>query len=531
MSDGPSAARAVLGDRFLAFAFAGADLLVEAAPDGRISFAAGAFRHRFSLEPEHFIGQHLTALVAPADRTQLSVALGAVAARGRIPPMVLRLNDTARTPVSLAAMLVPGAPPRLCVTVGAVPLAAVPPADGAVDRRSLTRDAEAKLRDGASAELSLVEMQGWQGACQRMSAAERRALSDGIISAVGAYAPGAVAGEIAEGRYGVLTPGQADLPALVQRLEEVLLASPAARHIRVDGTGVKLAAGQLGPAQAARVLRYAVCRFGAGGAEAARAAGVGDGLQGVLAQAEQRARGLRAIIAERRFRLMFQPVVSLAGRHVHHHEALLRPPAVPGSPPQNTQDFVTFVEAVSLSEQLDLAVAEQVRDALRTSPAASIAVNVSGLSMQSGTFCDRFLDLLDNPGGADCKGRVLAELTETAEIDDMTAAAASIERMRAAGVPMCLDDFGAGAAAFRYLNEFKIDFVKIDGLYVQRAMLGDRERGFVTAMVELAGKVGARVIAEMIETQEQADTMQALGVEFGQGWLFGHPGMLPEARL
>jgi EAL domain-containing protein (putative c-di-GMP-specific phosphodiesterase class I) len=62
---------------------------------------------------------------------------------------------------------------------------------------------------------------------------------------------------------------------------------------------------------------------------------------------------------------------------------------------------------------------------------------------------------------------------------------------------------------------------------VQGAKNGARESGFVGAMVDLARCVGARAIAEMIETEAQAGIMSNLGVEFGQGWLFGKPGSLP----
>jgi EAL domain-containing protein (putative c-di-GMP-specific phosphodiesterase class I) len=131
-------------------------------------------------------------------------------------------------------------------------------------------------------------------------------------------------------------------------------------------------------------------------------------------------------------------------------------------------------------------------------------------------------------GGA--RRRLLVELTETAEIEDMRGAADCIRQLRAAGVPVCLDDFGAGAAAFRYLKEFQVDYVKIDGAYVRAAPASSRERGFIVSMVELAQSVGARSVAEMIETEEQAALMASLGVDHGQGWLFGRPGVLPGAR-
>jgi len=155
-------------------------------------------------------------------------------------------------------------------------------------------------------------------------------------------------------------------------------------------------------------------------------------------------------------------------------------------------------------------------------------VNVSGLSLQSDSFCSRLLAMLDSnrqAGPRICQ-RLLLELTDTAEIEDMPSAAANIEAIRSRGVGVCLDDFGTVAAAFRYLREFRFDFVKIDGSYVHNAPLSARERGSVAAMVGLAAGAGARVIAEMVETPEQAQLMRMLGVEFGQGYLFGRPGVL-----
>lgn len=513
-------------DRFVAFAFAGADLLVETGTDGVIGFATGAFRVRLGLPPDAFIGRKVTDLVAPAEQVQLSLALASVVARGRIAPMVLRLNDAARTPANVSAIYVAGSPPRLCFAFGPVPQPAAEAAPGALTARGFAREVESRLRLTGGGEVSMLEVTGWQAAREAMSAEDQQALKREIQSAIADGMPGGLTGEIADGRFGVLTPGAADLVGIVKRLEALLKSKPAARHTRVDGASLPLAAANVSPNQAVRALRYALTQFASGGAESARAAG-GGGLEGTIAQAELRARGLRATIAERRFRLNFQPVVALADRAIHHFEALLRPNASADGTAQITQDFVIFAEAVGLTEELDCAVTDIALAALRAAPSASVAVNVSGLSIQSATFLERFLALLASAAPLAESGRLLVELTETAEIDDMPAAARHIAALRAAGVPVCLDDFGAGAAAFSYLREFGIDYVKIDGLYVQRAGVGPRERGFVASMVELATSAGAEVVAEMIETEEQARLMQDLGAQFGQGWLFGRPGLLP----
>ena len=196
---------------------------------------------------------------------------------------------------------------------------------------------------------------------------------------------------------------------------------------------------------------------------------------------------------------------------------------------RTTQDFVTFAEAVGLSEELDLAVMRQALAALTNSPHVSVAVNVSGLSMQSVPFRDRMMDLLAGTSSPPA-GRMLVELTETADIEDVPCAAESVAGLRTMNIPVCIDDFGAGSAAFRYLREFRVDYVKLDGAYVRGALHNAREHGFLLSMVELANFVGAKVIAETIETEPQAKLMREVGVEYGQGWLFGRPGLLPGPR-
>ncbi|MDE2576426.1 MAG: EAL domain-containing protein, partial [Rhodospirillales bacterium] len=360
-----------------------------------------------------------------------------------------------------------------------------------------------------------------------LPAGEGQALRAGIDEALERLPVGARASELATGRYGVLAAGEGELGALVERLEGLLRASPAGRRMRVSQTQVKVEAGGMRPGQAARALRYALARFAEAGADGAAASGMAGGLAGIVAEGQRRALEMRTSIAEHRFRLRFQPVVQLDDRRPHHYEALLRPDTGIEGLALGTQDYVLFAEAVGLSEELDLAVLDEALAALAGSPEVRVAVNVSGLSMQSAGFRGRLLARLDAAGPV--ARRLLVELTETAEVEDMEGAADSIARLRAAGVPVCIDDFGAGAAAFRYLRAFGVDFVKIDGSYVRAATGSARERGFIASMVDLAGAVGARIIAEMIETEEQAMLMSRMGVPFGQGWLFGRPGRLPGA--
>lgn len=522
------AGRAV--DRFLAFAFAAADLLVEADLHGTITFAAGAFRSRLGVEPADFVGRPLASLFAPAEAAEVAQLLAMAGLRGRVRPVVMRLADAAASAASVAALVMPAAeawlPARISLSIGPVPWAEPRGADGQAlveGPRQFARTAEALLRDGAGGQLGLIEVAGL---------GEGEASAEAVRAAISEAAAGAAIGEMARGRYGLLFAASMELDAIVGRIDSLLQAGARTAGVRLSGTKVALERAGLPMGQAARALRYALGQFTQGGLAATEAAGGRHGLAGIIATAETRTLAMRETIAAGRFRLSFQPVVDLDDRTIHHFEALLRP--LPGvGIAQSTQEFVTFAEAVGLSDELDWAVMTQAIEALAASRNASVAVNMSGLSMQSAAYRARLLGRIGELGdmlGPKGSNRLLVELTETAEIEDMAAAAASIDELRRAGVPVCLDDFGAGASAFRYLRAFGVDYVKIDGLYVRSAAASQRDRSFVASMVEIATSVGARVVAEMIETEEQARLMRDLGVQFGQGWLFGKPGRLPGAR-
>ncbi|MBM3588813.1 MAG: EAL domain-containing protein [Alphaproteobacteria bacterium] len=192
-------------------------------------------------------------------------------------------------------------------------------------------------------------------------------------------------------------------------------------------------------------------------------------------------------------------------------------------------EFVALAEAVGLTAELDGAAVSAVCEAAGAAGGTRVACNLSGLSLQSPKFLEDMKTLLENrPGMAD---RLVVEITETAEIKDEDEAAHMIELLREHKILVCLDDFGAGAAALRYLRAFKVDYVKVDGIYVANALQSERDRGFITAMLDLARTVGAQVVAERIETEEEAALMLELGVRHGQGYLFGKPKMELAARI
>jgi EAL domain-containing protein (putative c-di-GMP-specific phosphodiesterase class I) len=506
-------------DRFLTFAFAAAELLVETDAGGRITFAEGAFPARFGRGGGSFLGRPVQELVARDQRSGMGTALELLSATGRIRPTAIRLSDRARSAFSVAGMAARGRSGCFCLTFA--PLPNDLPGGSLPGGVGLARMAEDALRDNEDGgTVGLIELIGDGGALAPR--ADLAARIQQLLAAQGGA--GALAADFGTGRFGVLAgEGAPDMAALSRQV--ALLLAQHGLPGRIGTRAIALTSDGLSPMQASRALRFALSAFARGGDEALEKAGFSGGLNGFVASASERAAALRRTIAERRFRLAFQPIVLLEDRRAHHFEALLRPIPTPGTPYGEPSEFIALAETVGLSETLDWAVVETACEAARAASGARIACNLSGLSLQSTAFRERLCALLE--ADRDLAPRLLVEITETAEIEDEAEARRTVDALRALGLPICIDDFGAGAAAFRYLRAFQVDFVKVDGVYVSNAVESERDRGFIAAMVDLARTVGAQVVAERIETEAQAALMRELGVTFGQGYLFGRPGALP----
>ena len=505
-------------ERFVAFAFAGADMVVETDVDGVVTYAAGAFRTKFGRSADWFVGRPVRELFAPVDHEALHAALALLVERGRLQPLMIRLSDAERTHLALAGIALPSqdAPLRLSLSL-ARPPAPLASLTQARTPHSMARATEARLRDGTPCDLKLLEIKG-RGSTVISS-------SEVIGRALEAVAPEAVASEIAPGRFGLVGSAEsgADLLSIAGLLEQVLRKQGI--EVSVAGRQLNLSMEGLTQTQVARALRQALNLFARGGPSSLDEAGFAGGLAGYIRRAGTQAAALRQTIRSNHFKLVFQPIVALSDLSVHHFEALIRPGSDAGSAFQGPQDFIMLVETLGLADELDLEVARLACEAASTAEAV-VAFNVSGQSVQSRGFRDRLVRLLST-SAASKAGLVIVEMTETAEIEDIEEAARTADALRSLGVPFCLDDFGAGAIDIRLLRELRPNIVKLDGSYIPGVIQGGRERALVAGMVEIGRGAGAEIVAERIETRAEAEALQALGVQYGQGWLFGRPVALP----
>ena len=150
-----------------------------------------------------------------------------------------------------------------------------------------------------------------------------------------------------------------------------------------------------------------------------------------------------------------------------------------------------------------------------------MSVNVSPVQLREVSFVDDVSAALADSGlPAD---RLCLEITETAIVADVEAAAETLSRLRDLGVQFALDDFGTGHSSLTLLRNLPLDTVKIDRSLIRRVAVDAPDAVLVQLVVDAAHTLGLRVCAEGIEEVDQAQQLVAMGCDTGQGWLFGRP--------
>ena len=221
-------------------------------------------------------------------------------------------------------------------------------------------------------------------------------------------------------------------------------------------------------------------------------------------------------------RLAYQPIVDARSGAEVGREALLRwrhPVRGEISP----ELFVPIIEDSGLIHQIgDWAIREACIEAASWPEALTVAVNVSAAQLSGAGLAKTVLSALATSGLA--PGRLELEVTESVFLGDDAATLASLERLRALGVRMVLDDFGKGYSSFGYLSRARFSKIKIDQSFVRAAATGERESAaIVHAILALARGLGVETTAEGVETAEQAAVMRRFGCDQLQGFYFGRP--------
>lgn len=518
-------------DRYVAFAFAAGDVLVETDARGRVRYAAGAIA-RFvpDASAETLAGRSFLDCVRDPDRALLELLLEEIAAGGRRGPVTVTaaagdavascwlLHTPATDGFHLVLRRCDGRPPPPAPR-GAEPDTGLLGADrlGELAEQEFLR----QVATDQTLVLSLVKLAGPDGVgdggdgsggavIRRVAAALRAVSFDGGSAARAGTDRFALVHRDGEGER-------------LDRLLRAGLDAAGAGSVRIERQALRLSDPTLSPNQIGAAVRHVLDQFAADGRMDVD--DLADALGRQVTETAARVAAARAVIDSRAFFVLYQPIVRLADGAVHHHEALARM----HDGDRDIFDFVTFAETIGFITDFDLAVAREVFDELarlrRRRERPAIAVNLSARSLLNEAFIERLLALSRSAG--DNARQVMFEVTESFQLTDLDRADAVIQQLRRLGHQVCLDDFGAGAAAFHYIRALDVDYVKLDGAFVQRVQASERDRTILAGMVELCRSLEVATVAETVETAEQAEGLRRLGVDYGQGWLFGRPAARP----
>ncbi|HSN71054.1 MAG TPA: GGDEF domain-containing phosphodiesterase, partial [Steroidobacteraceae bacterium] len=232
---------------------------------------------------------------------------------------------------------------------------------------------------------------------------------------------------------------------------------------------------------------------------------------------------------ENRLELYFQPIVPIGAtedRH-GHYELLLRLREDDGRLVQPAE-FIPAAERYNLMPAIDRWVVRQALGVLAhyaedgdPASAYTISINLSGTSLND----DRFLEFLISELQAHdlSPGAVCFEITETAAVSNLANVVHFMRELRARGCLFSLDDFGSGLSSFKYLKNLPVDFLKIDGQFIQNVTRDPIDRSMVEAIAQIGRAMGIRTIAERVDSEDVYQALADIGIQYAQGYLIAAP--------
>jgi len=227
-------------------------------------------------------------------------------------------------------------------------------------------------------------------------------------------------------------------------------------------------------------------------------------------------------LEENRFCLYVQPLVSLGKQKEGptHYELLVRMEdeegkhILPGA-------FLPAAERYNLITRLDRWVIGNALTLLKAHPEflkhlSFCSINLSGQSLAEQHMLDFIVDQLQTH---EIKPeQVCFEITETAAIANLSVAISFISTLRGLGCKFALDDFGSGLSSFGYLKNLKVDYLKIDGMFVKDMVDDTIDYAMVKSINEIGQVMGIQTIAEFVENDEIKGMLRVIGVDYAQGY-------------
>jgi diguanylate cyclase (GGDEF)-like protein/PAS domain S-box-containing protein len=227
------------------------------------------------------------------------------------------------------------------------------------------------------------------------------------------------------------------------------------------------------------------------------------------------------------FILHYQPVIELDSGRITGVEALIR-----WIHPD--RGIVQPLEFIPLAEETGLIVpigrwvlreacryAVELQGEFPMEPAFHMAVNLSARQLARPEIVDEVRDILSETGLA--APTLILEITESMVMQDMELAIERLKQLKELGVLLAIDDFGTGYSSLNYVRRFPVDILKVDKSFIDEVADGGESSALTAAVIELAGILNLKPVAEGIERADQLERLMELNCDLGQGYFFARP--------
>lgn len=527
--------------RFVALAFCRADLLFELDDDHNILFSVGTTKEILGKEPGDIHGKPFYDLIDDRDRRSVEEKLRITENDDRLEDMIVRLPSAGgqSTNAIISGYRYPdlGNHLFLAIKVASPKVQLVKARDpnrddvsGTLDKEAYAEEAAKRIQEfqahGGEAKVTMVRVNHLEEAQQLLSSGQQDKLMGRIGEILGQHSLGGdTTGRIGGEEFSLVHSADVDTSDISQQITNATKdLTPEGISLDSDIQTVSGDSQGLSEDQLAKALVYTMKSFDKG-EELDPNASLAGTLESGMEETMKTIDVFKRVCLTRDFDLVFMPICSLSDGQVHHAEALTRfrgDLGLSGSP----FEMITMAEEMGMISDFDLAVGQKAISMITQNVASSggippIAVNVSGHSISDPHFVEEFRQLIVKASNV---AKLLSiEITESSEITDLEQVNSYIQEFRESGFEVALDDFGAGAASFDYLNSFDVDVIKFDGPVVKRAAGTEKGKAFLAAMATLCRQLGIKTIAEMVEDEDMKNFLEECGIDYGQGWHFGKP--------
>jgi EAL domain-containing protein (putative c-di-GMP-specific phosphodiesterase class I) len=535
-------------ERFVALSFCRADMLFELNDTHHIEFAAGATPGLLGKKPEDMAQTRFTDYIHEQDHKLLKELFVTASNKGRLDDVTLYMKSPSGKKIRtiLSGYRVPDFHNHFFL---AIKVDLSKPTFGKIDTPE--RDDETNLMEtesfsqvaservtsfihaGGDAQVSMVKVNHLDKLLDTVGATDKKKLLGEIGKVLNDNSIGGdTASRIDKDSFSFAHSDKVDTLAINAQIEALAaqihpdgdMVQAISSTLDVDGAGMS-------EDQVARALIHTMQKF-CENKGSVRESALSDVLSGMMTNTVKNVGFIKDVSKSMDLDIFFMPINDLKRGYVHHFEGLVR---FKGEHKDESPfHMICLAEEVGIICDLDMAIVkksiERVHHFRQQSFLPPVAINLSGASLSNDVFMHSLHKMLKD--APEMSGHLMFEITESARIEDLPKVNKILQSIRKMKFEVCLDDFGAGAASFDYLNGLDVDVVKFDGPVVKRAYQTEKGGDLLRAMSRMCHDLNIHTVAEMVEDKAMADHMQACGIDFGQGWHFGkpHPDPLQYSR-